>query len=285
LIGEKAMSVDLLALVEHRKVAASRGQAAHPSTLGQVRAAVEDPAHVDEPRHVRLRAALLDALAAGHWSPGDKLPPEREIALSVGLSLGTVQKALARLASERVLVRRHGHGTFVSGDASQSDQLLHFRFVGDDGTAVVPVYAEAIERTVLHMRGAWSQFLRAQSCIRIRRRINVASEFDCLSEYYIDAERFRPILDLPFRELHRVVIRNLLARHFNAPTFSFTQRIHSTMFSDAVRAILKLTKQNGFGMVLEIFSYTHHRAPISFQSIYIPAATRRLEIPSMTVGK
>ena len=85
-------------------------------------------------------------MADGHWATGDKLPPEKEIADAVGLSLGTVQKALSRLAADNVVVRRHGHGTFVS-PSSQAEQLLHFRFIGDDGVALMPVYAEAIDCT------------------------------------------------------------------------------------------------------------------------------------------
>jgi len=250
------------------------------AALDRLRASVEDPVHRDAPRHSRLRAALLDALSAGDWSPGDKLPPETEIAKAVALSLGTVQKALARLASEHVLIRRHGHGTFVSGDVSQPNQLLHFRFVADDGSALMPVYAEALERTVVRGAGPWSQFLGASSCIRIRRRINVADEFDCLSEYYIDADKFAAVLQLPFRELHRVIIRNVLAKHFNAPAFSFSQRIYATAFTSPIRALLKRPESSGHGMVLEINSYTHHKAPISFQNIFIPADVRRLEIPS-----
>jgi len=250
------------------------------TVLERLRAAIEDPAHRDEPRHSRLRSALLNALAVGAWSPGDKLPSETEIAKSVGLSLGTVQKALTRLASEEVLVRRHGHGTFVSGASAQPDQLLHFRFVADDGSALVPVYAEALDRTVVRGGGPWSDFLGASSCIRIRRRINVADEFDCLSEYYIDAEKFGAVLEMPFRELHRVIIRELLAKYFNAPAFSFAQRVYATDFPAHVRSLLKLSKARGHGMVLEINSYTHHRTPISFQNIFIPAGVRRLEIPS-----
>ena len=262
--------------LRRRQPAPVEGSAA----LERLRAAVEDPAHRDAPRHSRLRAALLDALSAGDWSPGDKLPPETEIAKAVGLSLGTVQKALARLASEHVLIRRHGHGTFVSGDASQPSQLLHFRFVADDGSALLPVYAEALDRTVVRAAGPWSEFLTASSCIRIRRRINVADEFDCLSEYYIDADKFAAVLELPFRELHRVIIRNLLAQRFNAPAFSFSQRIYATQFPPPIRALLMKPRSRGHGMVLEINSYTHHRTPISFQSIFIPAGVRRLEIPS-----
>ena len=49
-----------------------------------------------------MRLAILDALAQGAWSAGDK-PAERDIASEVGLSLGTVQKTLSALAVDGVL--------------------------------------------------------------------------------------------------------------------------------------------------------------------------------------
>ncbi|HZZ95280.1 MAG TPA: GntR family transcriptional regulator [Usitatibacter sp.] len=234
----------------------------------------------DEPRHSRLRAAMLDLMAAGVWPAGSKLPPEKEMAQAVGLSLGTVQKALNRLTAAKVLVRRHGHGTFVAGGGN-SDQLLHFRFVGDDGKALVPVYAEALDRKQTSASGPWSDFLEgATSFIRVRRRINVAGEFDCLSEFYIDAVRFEKLLAVPFPDLHRVRLRTLLAEHYNAPTLSLKQHAYATEFPDSVGKFLKQPKGRRWGLVLEILSFTHHRSPVSFQRIYIPAGARQLDIPS-----
>ena len=251
-----------------------------PGALERLRALVAARDSHDEPRHSRLRSAMLELMAQGVWSAGDKLPPEKDIAAAVGLSLGTVQKALARLAAMNVLVRRHGHGTFVSA-GTQGEQLLHFRFVGDDGHALATVYAEALERREVATKGPWSEFLApATRFVRMRRRMNVADEFDCLSDFYVDADRFRAVMRVPFEELHRVTLRTLLAQRFNAPTLALRQQAFACEFPAEVARILKLPAGQRFGMVLEVFSYTHHAAPVSFQRIYIPANVRRLEIPS-----
>ena len=68
----------------------------------------------DVPKHVRLRNAVLSAIRKGHFRPGDQLPPEQELSRAVGLSLGTVQRALARLAADHALTREHGRGTFIA---------------------------------------------------------------------------------------------------------------------------------------------------------------------------
>ena len=65
------------------------------------------------PKHLRLRAAIIDAVHAGELPAGTKISGERELSAALGVSLGTTQKALGRLVDDGFLVRRHGHGTFV----------------------------------------------------------------------------------------------------------------------------------------------------------------------------
>jgi GntR family transcriptional regulator, transcriptional repressor for pyruvate dehydrogenase complex len=50
----------------------------------------------------------------GALRPGDRLPPERDLALSLGLSRPTVRSGLKALAAMGVVVSRRGAGTFVA---------------------------------------------------------------------------------------------------------------------------------------------------------------------------
>ncbi len=58
-------------------------------------------------------AALRERLAPGRARPGDRLPPENELATALGVSRGTLRLALERLESNGEIVRRQGSGTFV----------------------------------------------------------------------------------------------------------------------------------------------------------------------------
>jgi GntR family transcriptional repressor for pyruvate dehydrogenase complex len=46
--------------------------------------------------------------------PGDKLPPERDLAVQMGVSRATVREALRSLAMMNVVELRHGSGTYVT---------------------------------------------------------------------------------------------------------------------------------------------------------------------------
>src|ERR1700742_4906538 len=52
-------------------------------------------------------------LTPGRFRPGDRLPPEQELAGMLGVSRGTPPSALRRLEEAGEIVRRQGSGTFV----------------------------------------------------------------------------------------------------------------------------------------------------------------------------
>jgi len=66
------------------------------------------------PLHHQVYLDLRAALEGGEWRPGDRLPPERELAGRYGCSLITVRRALGDLAREERLQRTRGRGTVVT---------------------------------------------------------------------------------------------------------------------------------------------------------------------------
>lgn len=64
--------------------------------------------------HHRLYMMLQQQLADGTIPPGAALPSEPDLARSTKLSRTTVRRALARLAEEGMIERRHGSGTYAT---------------------------------------------------------------------------------------------------------------------------------------------------------------------------
>lgn len=72
-------------------------------------------------------AALRGFIAAGEYTSGDRLPPERELIASLGMTRTALRKALDTLEREGSIWRHVGKGTFVASHAddngSESDSL------------------------------------------------------------------------------------------------------------------------------------------------------------------
>src|SRR5215210_8918663 len=64
--------------------------------------------------YVQIEEELAERIRAGILRPGDRIPPERELADQMQVSRMTVRQALGRLADRGLLVRERGRGSFVS---------------------------------------------------------------------------------------------------------------------------------------------------------------------------
>jgi GntR family transcriptional regulator len=83
--------------------------------------------------YLQVRDALAERIASGAWKPGTPIANENELAREIGVSAGTVRKALELLEAQRLITRRQGRGTFVS-DQTSGEQAARFRnFRGPDG--------------------------------------------------------------------------------------------------------------------------------------------------------
>ena len=68
----------------------------------------------DAPIYERLVRALADDVAAGVLAPGERLPPQRDLAFRLGLGVGTVTKAYAEAERRGLLAGHVGRGSFVA---------------------------------------------------------------------------------------------------------------------------------------------------------------------------
>ena len=78
------------------------------------------PNKVQVPRISDAVASTLERrILEGSLKPGDRLPPERELALELGVSRPSLREAIQKLASKGMVQSRQGGGTFVT-DALES---------------------------------------------------------------------------------------------------------------------------------------------------------------------
>ncbi|HVW58164.1 MAG TPA: GntR family transcriptional regulator [Rhizobiaceae bacterium] len=91
------------------------------------------------PLYLQVREELTRYLTNGRWQPGAMLPSEQELARELGVSQGTVRKALDAMTAESILVRRQGRGTFVPELEEGRIMFQFFRLYPDKGERLFPV--------------------------------------------------------------------------------------------------------------------------------------------------
>ena len=88
----------------------------------------------------------MKGMQAGEWKAGEMIPSETELAARYKVSQGTVRKAIDELATENLLVRRQGKGTFVATHAEETTRYRFLRLKPDEG---VP---DAMQRRLIDCR-------------------------------------------------------------------------------------------------------------------------------------
>lgn len=86
-----------------------------------------------------VKRSLLSAIESGGCAPGETLPSETEIAAAMGVSIGTLRRAVDELAAEHILVRRQGRGTFVATHNTDRFLFQFFHIERGDGLREAPL--------------------------------------------------------------------------------------------------------------------------------------------------
>jgi GntR family transcriptional regulator len=91
------------------------------------------------PLYREVKEKLIQALAAGEWMAGEKIPTERELAKRYGVGISTIRAAASELEAAGIVSRRQGKGTFVSEHTRQSRLYRFFNLVTSSGMREMPV--------------------------------------------------------------------------------------------------------------------------------------------------
>jgi GntR family transcriptional regulator len=90
------------------------------------------------PLYRQVHEVITRRISGGEWAPGTVIPSELRLAEELGVSQGTVRKAIDELVGSNVLVRQQGKGTFVAIHDIRRALFHFFHIVGNDGHRVLP---------------------------------------------------------------------------------------------------------------------------------------------------
>ncbi len=123
----------------------------------------------------RISEDLRSELAAGHYSPGMRLPTESELSAEFGVSRPTVRAALRELETLGLVRTQHGVGTFVVDKPAIRAGLERMDSITDSiratGREPGMVYASRLVRAVLPEEAAQMGVPGDTETLELRRTI------------------------------------------------------------------------------------------------------------------
>ncbi len=75
------------------------------------------------PKYLQVKESLLQHFEEQHYQPDQKIPTESELIAQFNVSRITIRQALAELAQEGVIYKKHGSGSFFSGKTRATQQI------------------------------------------------------------------------------------------------------------------------------------------------------------------
>ena len=222
------------------------------------------------PAYYKLQMELLQDIENGRWAPGEAIPPERRIAEDCGVSLGTVNRALANLVNDGYLKRIQGKGTFVAGTTIPLESVRYTRLRRDFNDPdprfkikvlslrEVPAFEPA--KRLLKMRGA--------SKLWEVRRLFVNRKGPLM--YYVSYLPQRL-----FKDLDRIVdplmetmtLYEGIEKKYGLPTI-FNQELFSAVAAEQEVAEVLGTQVGAPVLKIEMLSFTYKEKPYEYRVSY-----------------
>jgi GntR family transcriptional regulator len=218
------------------------------------------------PLYQQIKALILRSLQGGEWKPGEAIPSEMDLAARFKVSQGTVRKAIDELATENLLVRRQGKGTFVATHAEEKIQYRFLRLKPDDEAR-----AGGIERRILDCRRlrAPADVVRVldlksgDAAVQIRRMLLFTGKPVVLDDIWLPGTAFKGLTAERLAE-YRGPLYALFETEFGVRMIRAEEKIRAVAADAATAALLEVAPGAPL-LSVERVSFTYGDKPVELR--------------------
>lgn len=233
----------------------------------------------DQPAHARIAHWLEDLVVSGELEPGDKLPPEVEIATSLGVSRMTLRQALGAVEAKGFIDRRRGRfgGSFVAAPRLELDHASlpgfteqMIRIDVEPGARILSATTRRPDTVVIKALG-----LRRGDQVHEIRRVRTANgEPIVLEEAYVPAEMFPGLLA---KNLHSSLYA--LMRDYGGAPQTADERIEATPATPEQSEILGVAPASPLLLIVRT-SFAADGAAVEFSRDYLRSDRAAIRVKS-----
>jgi GntR family transcriptional regulator len=244
-------------------------QASHPSTESDsVAEAAAPAAPAFSPLYRQIKTLILQGLQAGEWKPGEAIPSEMELAARFRVSQGTVRKAIDELASENLVARRQGKGTFVATHAERHVQYRFLKLMPDSGelSSEGPAQRTVLECKRVRATADMARGLALRSgdpVIMVRRILSFGGVPTILEDLWLPGNAFKG-LNAEQMASYRGPTYAMFELEFGVRMVRAEEKIRAIAASPALAALLKVEQQSPL-LSVERVAYTYNDVPMELR--------------------
>lgn len=136
------------------------------------------------PLYQQIAELLIRDIAAGRLIDGERLPPERDMAQSMGIAVGTLRQALKSLTEKGLLDRVQGSGNYIRAKADAASVYALFRLERVEGGGLPTARVLSVERALKNP--ALPPFGKSPEGHRIRRLRFLSGQVAAVEEIWLD---------------------------------------------------------------------------------------------------
>jgi GntR family transcriptional regulator len=214
------------------------------------------------PLYQQIKLLITRSLQEGEWKPGEAIPAETDLAARYRVSQGTVRKAIDELATDNLLVRRQGKGTFVATHNEDRAQFRFLRLLADDG-AEHPHVSRLLECRRLRASAEIARQLDlkpADPVVLIKRLLQFDGEITVLDEIWLPGAVFRG-LTLERLSEYKGPLYAMFETEFGTRMIRATEKIRAVAAEPSVAELLRVPA--GFPLLsVERVSYPSGDRPV-----------------------
>ncbi len=192
------------------------------------------------PLYQQIKSLIVRSLRAGEWRPGEAIPSEVELAARFKVSQGTVRKAIDELASENLLVRRQGKGTFVATHAEERVQYRFLRLTSDEPDTVGSVKRELLDCRRLRAPADIARALSLKpgdTVVEIRRVLHFSGKPVVLDDIWLPGHLFKGLTVERLNE-YKGPMYGLFETEFGVRMIRAEEKLRAVLANQADAALL-----------------------------------------------
>ena len=217
------------------------------------------------PLYEQIKLLLTQSLVSGEWKPGEAIPSEMELAARFQVSQGTVRKAIDELASENIVVRRQGKGTFVASHSEPSYQYRFLRVMPDSGEKLHPRNQFfALERTRAPAEAARALHLKpAAQVVAFKRLMSFGGRPMILDEIVLEPNQFPGLTLAELEEFHGSVY-SFYETVFGVRMIRAEERLRAVAADSVAAAHLKVAQGTPL-LCVDRVAFTYGDKPVEWR--------------------